>query len=274
LPLNTETLKKRLAAQKWTSHNIRLNEEITTWPEHYDFFQDGRLKAIERVFQLVFDGDISGRRIADLGALEGGFALACAMRGAEVTGVEARKANFEKLLLLQDHFDDLRLDFALADVKDFTVERFGEFEAVLALGILYHLDNPVQWLRQIGKTSKRLLIVDTHFAPSDDLSFQQIDPRIGALSEIETVEFAGATYSGRWFKEFEPATDPEPQLWASFSNWRSFWLVKESLVRAIRDAGFDLVFEQHDYSMDSYHRLSVQFPRILIVAAKVEKKPA
>jgi hypothetical protein len=50
-------------------------------------------------------------------------------------------------------------------------------------------------------------------------------------------------------------------------------LVKESLVRAIRDAGFDLVFEQHDYSMDNYQRLSVESPRILIVAAKIEKGP-
>jgi hypothetical protein len=274
LPLSTNTLKKRLARQNWTSHNIRLNGEITTLPENYDFLRDDRLKAIERVFRLVFGGGIAGKRIADLGCLEGGFAVAFASQGAAVTGVEARRANIEKLFLLKDHFDDLSLEFALADVKDFTVERFGLFDAVLALGILYHLDNPVEWLRQIGKTTRRLLVVDTHFAPADDLAFQQIDPRIGALGEIEKVEFAGSTYSGRWFKEFEPATDPEPQIWASFSNWRSFWLLKESLVRAIRDAGFDLVFEQHDYSMDNYQRLSVESPRILIVAAKIEKGPA
>jgi hypothetical protein len=34
--------------------------------------------------------------------------------------------------------------------------------------------------------------------------------------------------------------------WASWTNQRSFWPTKEALLQMIQDAGFDLVFEQHD----------------------------
>ncbi len=270
MALSTEELRRRLSGQQWTAHNIRLNDELTTWSGHSDFLAtDLRLRAIERIFRFAFGDRVPELRIADLGSLEGGFALAFAQRGARVLGLEARKANFEKLALLCDHFDLPGLQFELGDVKDFTAERFGVFDAVLALGILYHLDSPAQWLRQASNATSKVIVIDTHFAPGDDASMRQIDPRISNLSEIETVTVQGASYRGRWFKEYEPNTSPEDQLWASYSNWRSFWLTKESLFRAVRDAGFQLVLEQHDYSADNYERFNIEFPRTLLVGIKL-----
>ena len=136
------------------------------------------------------------------------------------------------------------------------------------MGILYHLDRPVEWLRQVGDASRLLIVIDTHYAPADDYALTRIDPRLAALSPLEPVICNGATYYGRWFKEFEPTVSPEDQLWASYSNWRSFWLTKESLLRATRDAGFELVLEQHDYSVDSHDKLSTEFPRTMIAGVK------
>jgi hypothetical protein len=270
LALDTETLKQRLAKQRWTGHNLRLNDEVTTWPGHSDFDPlDLRLKAIRRILRFTF-GDQPGKlRIADLGALEGGYSLALARQGAEVIGVEARKLNFDKLALLEEHFALPNLKFVMADVKEFTAERYGAFDVVLALGILYHLDRPVEWLRQVAAATRRLIVIDSHFAPADDHALSKIDPRLSALSALETVTYNGISYQGRWFKEFEPTFSPEEELWASYSNWRSFWLTKGSLVRAIRDAGFDLVLEQHDYSADSHDRLAIEFPRTMIVGLKL-----
>jgi len=272
LALTTEELRTRLTHQQWTAHNIRLNDELTTRPDTPDFEKDTRLKAIDRIFRLIFgDSYGNGLRIADLGSLEGGYALSMANRGASVVGLEARKANFEKLQLVQNHFGLGNLHFELRDVKDFHEHNFGTFDAVLALGILYHLDEPVQWLRQVAQATKRVIVIDSHFAPSDQNALDRIDPRLAALSPIEKVTVGGGIYSGRWFREFEPATDPEGQLWASYSNWQSFWLTKESLVRAVRDSGFDLVLEQHDYSADIFDRLNVEFPRTILVGVKLSR---
>lgn len=148
------------------------------------------------------------------------------------------------------------------------MEQYGEFDVVLALGILYHLDQPAQWLRQIARTTRRVLVIDTHFAPEDYAALARIDPRIANLSPLEKPEGELSPYEGRWFFEFPEGTDPEAQLWASYSNYRSFWLTKESLLLATWHAGFPLVFEQHDYSAGSYKNLNYTFPRTMLVAVK------
>jgi len=54
---------------------------------------------------------------------------------------------------------------------------------------------------------------------------------------------------GRWFSEFRSKRaflDRENRRWASWNNRTSFWVQREYLLQAIRDAGFDLVLEQFD----------------------------
>jgi hypothetical protein len=264
----TAELQQKLKNQNWTAHNIRLNPEVTTIPGQPDFAEtDERLKAILRVLRLLHDEDLTSLRIADLGCLEGGFAWALARRGASVLGIEARAANLSKALLLKEHFQLDRLEFIQEDAKAFSFERFGSFDVVLALGILYHLDSPVEWLSQIAGATQHL-IVDTHFAPATGEALALIDPRISNLSEIIQIRHGQHDYEGRWFTEYGEDVDPEPQLWASYSNHRSFWLTKESLLVAMCRAGFDLVFEQHDYSAYSYRHFEQVFPRTLLVGLK------
>lgn len=268
MTLSDEDLRRRLASQQWTSHNIRLSDEITTMPGQPDFMEtDLRLKAVLRAISFLYRGSLSALRIADLGCLEGGFALALAQRGMNVTGVEARWKNFEKVKLLKEHFGLRNLSFVLDDVKKFTSELFGTFDVTLALGILYHLDMPGAWLRQVSAATRGLLIVDSHYAPADDASLALIDPRL-ALSPLEEMKDGKEVYEGRWFFEYDDKSNREDQLWASYSNRSSFWLTKESLLRALMRAGFDLVLEQHDYSADFYKHLSVTFPRTMVLAIK------
>ncbi|MEK6282012.1 MAG: methyltransferase domain-containing protein [Acidobacteriota bacterium] len=270
MPLSNEDLRERLAKQKWTSHNVRLSDEVTTMPGEPDFVQtDMRLHAIQRVLRLLYRDRLSTLRIADLGCLEGGFAMAFSREGATVLGIEARAADLEKAALLKEHFGLSGMELLCADVKDLTVERFGTFDVVLALGILYHIDEPVQWLRQLAGATRGVLIIDSHFAPADEASFKQIDHRFATmLGGLEKTEVGGWNYEGRWYTEYDDNADREKQLWASYSNPKSFWLTKESLLLALMRSGFDLVFEQHDYSAHFYNYFTTTYPRVMFVAIK------
>ncbi len=275
MPLSTKQLRERMSGQSWTSHNIRFNAEVTAMPGKADFLEtDRRLKSIENMLELVFGSRWEGLRVADLGALEGGYSLAVARRGARVVAVEARKSNADKLGLVREHFELDNLEIVQDDVKEFTRKRFGEFDAVLALGILYHLDRPLPWLRQIADATRKLLIVDTHVAPADEAALAKVDPSISKLGPLEAVEFDGRRYEGRWFFEYEKGTDPEPQLWASYSNNQSFWLTRESLLAAVRSCGFDLLLEQHDYTCDQYRLFADHLTRFLMSAVKLGGEPA
>lgn len=269
MPLSDKELRRRLAAQPWTSHNIALTDRITTMPGRPDFMEtDTRLKALLRVLEFCYRGRLANMRVADLGCLEGGFALALAQRGMNVVGIEARAENLAKARLLKQHFDLPNLEFVQDDVKNFTRDNFGDFDVVLALGILYHLDQPAAWLRQIAGATRSVLIVDSHYAPDDEASLALIDERIAQLSALERIEDGAATYEGRWFFEYGEDAEREDQLWASYSNRKSFWLTKDSLLRAVSSAGFDLVFEQHDYSAALYKHFTIKFPRAMLIAVK------
>jgi len=273
MPLSNQELQRQLAQQRWTSHNIRLTPEITTMPGKADFLEtDTRLLSIFRVLPLLYRGGYQGLRVADLGCLEGGFALAMAQRGMDVIGVEGRQTNLSKASLVKEHFGLRNLEFRLDDVKNFTCETYGTFDIVLALGILYHLDEPIRWLRQVAGATRGLLIVDSHFAPSDDASLSLIDPRIAALGPIQQVEDSGTIYEGRWFTDCSEAADREMQLWASYSNFKSFWLTKDSLFCGLRQAGFDLVLEQHDAwgGLDVYKFYSTNYVRGMFLAIKTD----
>jgi hypothetical protein len=268
MPLTDEELERRLKEQNWTAHNIRLSPAVTTRPGEPDFFEtDLRLKAIIRALSFVYRNRLEGLRAADLGSLEGGFALALAERGMEVTGIEARRKNLDKCLLLKEHFGLANLRFLHDDVKNLTAQKFDMFDVALALGILYHLDQPLLWLRRAAETVRGVLVIDSHYAPADDSLLSRIDQRL-ALGPLKNMSDGEDGYEGRWFFEYDDKANREDQLWASYSNGSSFWLTKESLLKALLRSGFDLVLEQHDYSVDSYKHLSVTFPRVMLLAIK------
>ena len=268
MALSNEELTQRLATQEWTGHNIRLNTDISTMPGRPDFMEtDLRLKAILRALAFFYRGELAGLRVADLGCLEGGFTLAMAQREMEVIGLEARQMNLDKCVLLKDQFDLGQLEFRLDDVKNFSREKYGMFDVVLALGIFYHLNDPVAWLQQASAATRGLMVIESHYAPADDRALKQLDSRL-KLGPLVQESIDGFQYEGRWFFEFEPHADREVMPWASYSNNQSFWLTKESLLRAALRSGFDLVFEQHDYSAESYQFHNFVHSRGLFLAIK------
>ena len=268
MSLSNEELRQRLTKQEWTGHNIRLNADLSTMPGKPDFMEtDLRLKAILRALGFFYRGQLAGLRVADLGCLEGGFTLAMAQQGMEVVGLEARQMNLDKCVLLKDQFDLGQLEFRLDDVKSFTREKYGLFDVVLALGIFYHLNHPVAWLQQASAATRGLMVVESHYAPADDRALKQLDSRL-KLGPLVQESIDGFRYEGRWFFEFEPHADREVMPWASYSNNQSFWLTKESLLRAALRSGFDLVFEQQDYSAESYQFHNFTFSRGLFLAIK------
>ena len=270
MALSDEQLKGRLANEEWTSHNIRLSPQITTMPGKPDFMEtDTRLRSILRTLSLLYRESFTGLRVADLGCLEGGFALAMAQRGMDVVGIEARRTNFAKLSLIKDHFELPNLEFRRDDVKNFTRENYGSFDIVLALGILYHLDEPIKWMRQLAAATKGLLIVDSHFAPPLDAGLPLLDKRL-PLGPLQKLKDGATTYEGRWFADCSDALDREAQVWSSYSNNRSFWLTKDSLCCGLMQAGFGAVFEQFDAcgDLEVYKHFSTVFVRGMFLALK------
>ena len=255
-------LKARIAQLEWRGHTIRLDDDTLTRPDTAPLIESARYVTLLKLFER-FVGDPAGKRVGDMGPLEGGFALALAQAGADVVGIEARGTNMRKLDILTEHFALPNLRFEQADVKDVTRPKGGKWDAVLALNIVHHLDEPAKWLATVSKTTDTI-IVETNIAPADH---EMEGHRFAhVLRKLRTQTHGEAEYTGRWFREFQPDQDPEPLVLAAWSNPDSFWLTRDSLARALVNAGFKTVFDYTDrYIINSNTKTTV--PRALLVAS-------
>ena len=227
-------------------------------------------KSIENTLQLLqlLPASMEQRskiRVADLGCLEGGYALEFAKLGYDTLGIEAREENLVNCNFLKEDSGLSNLNFVKDDVRN--LSNYGEFDIVLCYGLLYHLNDPVAFLNLVGKTTRKLLLLNTHFAPIRDLRYSlgpinnyfigPLQKRIKNLNATRNYRLSRMTtnegYQGRWYKEWDQGSNQnkiERLLWASYNNDRSFWLRKKDLTQVMHKAGFNSVFEQFNFTGD------------------------
>ena len=245
----------------FTSHNIRLDDGTYTKPDAgYAMDVHPWFLGAKRLLDATFPGDKSKLRIADLGCLEGGYAVEFARLGFQALGLDVRESNIETCRYVQSRVNLPNLHFVRDDV--WNIADHGVFDAMFCCGLFYHLDKPRAFLDLLSRVTKRVLILQTHFSEAGDAP-SWIHPRRlrRALSRIIPLKNTATTthklsfltrhegIPGRWFSEFRNERafrDRANRRWASWNNRSSFWLQREYLLQSIRDAGFDLVLEQFD----------------------------
>jgi SAM-dependent methyltransferase len=213
----------------FTTHRIEIVPGLFTAETGVEAGNDLRTRLV-----LDATGGLAGKRVLDIGCLEGGFSVEFARRGAaEAVGVEARRLSVRRCDLVRDLAGLTNLTFVCGDVLHELSRAQPPFDVVLATGILYHLSEPDVVLRLIRERCRGYLLLCTHAADPDRVSH-------GCTEDV--VEYVGehGTYHGRNFSERgpDPAVDQDSDLWAAWSNEGSFWPFEADLVRMIEVAGF------------------------------------
>jgi 2-polyprenyl-3-methyl-5-hydroxy-6-metoxy-1,4-benzoquinol methylase len=108
----------------------------------------------------LLGSDLAGTTALDIGCNCGYFSLDLATRGAaHVDGVDLRPENIAQAEFLAEHFGVDNVSFHVADAADLAGDR--QWDVVLNLGLLYHVTEPFELVRQTYELCRRAAIIDT-----------------------------------------------------------------------------------------------------------------
>jgi 2-polyprenyl-3-methyl-5-hydroxy-6-metoxy-1,4-benzoquinol methylase len=201
-------------------------------------------------------GGFAGKRILELGPLEGGHTYMMSRAGARhITAVESNIRAFLKCLITKNQFD-IDAKFLLGDFQAYLRECRENFDLVVASGVLYHVSDPAELLSNIARVTSQIGIW-THYY---DTAVMKSQPRLAA-------KFAAAPVR-RQFGEARLALYRQEYLdtlsWEGFcggSATTSYWMTRGSLFAALHELGFRI--ECGDETTD--HRNG---PAILLFASR------
>jgi 2-polyprenyl-3-methyl-5-hydroxy-6-metoxy-1,4-benzoquinol methylase len=247
-------------------HNIKLPYRIFTaccedyYPAH---------KEIMKIINQQLHSDFKSKRVIDIGCLEGYFSAECALQGAKVLGVEGKTINVKKCEFVKSVLNIKNLAFVQDDAMNVTKKKYGSFDVVLALGLLYHLDDPFKFLENLSDLCAGFLLLDTHVALREPSETGAWKPD---LSELREFKVGKKTYLGRLYREFnsgDTQLSKDLSSTASLTNNHSAWLTEDSLVSLLHDVGFEqvskIVFPEKENGWWSDTKANA---RVLMVAYK------
>lgn len=137
--------------------------------KHYQALNDSRKRILRSIIaeQRV---PLNLQSAIDVGCGLGHFSGLLSSLGLQVIGVDAREEN-----VLEARRRYPGIDFHVLDAEQTTSERFGRFDLVVCLGLLYHLENPFRVVRNLAGMASQLALVEGMVYPSPEPIMSLLD---------------------------------------------------------------------------------------------------
>ncbi len=183
-----------------------------------NLFQDPRIGMAASV--LGRDGRFDDYRILELGPLEGAHSYQLESLGARsVYAVEANTEAFIKCLLVKEMLQS-RTRYFCGDAISYLEAGQDEFDLIFCCGILYHMADPLELIKQICLHTSRCFVW-THYYHAD------VAAREGARVE-RVVEKNG--FRSTYFERDYPTM--EGSLFLGGNRPRQAWMERDEIIRA------------------------------------------
>ena len=107
--------------------------------------------------------------------------------------IDARAEHVADTTLIRDALQLSKLRVTQSDVHALDPAKLGQFDLVLMLGLIYHLENPIGALRQARALTKHVCVVETQIVPGmtgmvDYGSYRFVRPLKGSFGIIDETD--------------------------------------------------------------------------------------
>jgi len=186
--------------------------------------------------EKLANSKLAGKKVLELGPLEASHTYLMHKLGAEVTAVEGNAIAYLKCLVVKEEFGLDKAHFKYGDVQKF-IEKAPEekqYDIVVASGILYHLQHPVEIIAKLSKTTDQLFIWTQVYNESCHTA-QELQERFKGLP-VEKKSHAGFEYSLHRYHYGD--TQLTSSNFAGGMERTAMWMEEGQLVDALKFFGF------------------------------------
>lgn len=128
--------------------------------EHAQRISERRREFLNRLLHDMLS-DVELKTALDVGCGIGFFSNYLLSFGLKVMAFDAREENIAEAKRRYP-----KINFGVHDVEDPRIQQLGQFDVVLCFGLLYHLENPFQAVRNLYALTEKVLIIETMVSPS------------------------------------------------------------------------------------------------------------
>ena len=159
--------------------------------------------------QIGMPEDLSGMRVLDIGARDGFFTFEAERRGArEVVALDNESPHNTGFAIAAELLDS-KATYVTENVYSLSPERYGRFDLVLFLGVIYHLRHPLLALDRIHDVcaENALMLIETHMideglvdAEGEWRTLADFDPALAALplTQYYPADMLGGDPTSQW----------------------------------------------------------------------------
>jgi hypothetical protein len=178
-------------------------------------------------------GDVKGHRILELGPLEGGHTYMLSQAGADVTAIEANTGAYLRCLIVKEALG-FKAKFLLGDLVSYVSDTTERFDAIVASGVLYHMERPVEVLGNLARISN-VIMLWTHYFDDEPLRAANLRHK---FAKTPAVQMRGDVSIELWEQRYLDAVQ-----WAGFCGGPekiSNWLTRRGLFDILQQDGFHI----------------------------------
>jgi FkbM family methyltransferase len=218
--------------------------------------------------------DFSLQTAADVGCGIGHFSAFLHELGFGVVGIEGREQNVADAMSRYPG-----IDFRQGNVEDESLQRFGTFDLVFCMGLLYHLENPLMGTRHLRSITRTCLLLES-MCLSDESPWMQLreEPRHDnqSLTDVAFYPSEGCLvkmlYRAGFTHVYRLATLPDHEDFRETADHKRRRTILLASLMPVSSAMLHFVSEPHD-PPDPWDKRKPRQPSVARRIAKFLRKP-
>lgn len=165
----TQELEREIFSRRWF-YRFTLpggRETPCALPPDVEPIHETRRRMVFSVLDQYLAGRWHDAEALDVGCHQGWYSQHLAARGCRrVLGIDVRSRNIEDAKLMAKALGHANVSFRTGNVIRLDPSELGKFDVVLVLGLLYHLENPIEALRAAHAVTRGVCLIETQVIPN------------------------------------------------------------------------------------------------------------